>query len=351
MRTYTPLILVLLLVMGVMGGLVWLPLRLPSGLDVQGQVLPVQAWYLTRDPDGNLIATLHSYRAGAVVAYTAASVARGDVVALSVDPTLLQRGYTTAGDTVGVLLSGEASYVLAQLAGQLRTAEATLRLYETGEKTALIEEARQRLLRLEEERTQLARTLARKQELHARAFLPDEELELAASTLRQLERSVAEAQAHLEVVQTGARPEQVALAQTQVQALQDETQALRHRLARNTFVVPISGPILHTASPDTLLVVADTSDYVVIMPVRWEDRAQAAIGQAVTFRTDNATLSGTVVHQDPIAQPLNGGSYLLVTATVDGPSGGQILPGVRVRCTLSGEALSPGAWLLKALGR
>lgn len=351
MRTYASLILVLLVGAGMVGVLAWLPIRIPNGLEVSGRVLPVQAWLLTRDPNGHLVATLHSHRAGAVVAYTAANVERGDLVDLSVDPALLQRGHVAAGDTVGVLLSGEGVYALAQLAGQLLTAEATVRLYETGEKAPLIEEARQRLLRLEEEHTRQAKAVARQQELHARALIPDEELELGTSTLRQMALAVAEAQAHLEAVQTGARPEQVALARAQVQALRDEMQALRQRLARNTFVAPISGPILHTASPDTLLTVADTSGYVVVLPVRWEDRARVAVGQEVRIHTDAGTVSARIVHRDPAARLFGESAWLLVTAEVVGSPGGLLTPGLRVRCTVPAAPLSPLAWVRETWGR
>ena len=212
-----------------MVALLFLPVELTDDISVPGRVFPAQEWVVVRDASGAVSATLRDYGSGAVEATYAAEPARGDAVRFRLAPTV-GTGSVEAGDTVGVFVSGEAALRLAALEGQVASAQAEIRLSRAGEKDPLVEAARQEVLRAREALEQARRVGARRCDLAERGVIAVDACEAATSARHLAEAEAAAAAARLEAVQTGARDEEVALAQTRLVALEPSSWSLTRRL-------------------------------------------------------------------------------------------------------------------------
>lgn len=313
----------------------WLPVQVPRSITVPGRVLPVQEWLLTREATGELAATLRDHQTGAVVSYFATEIDRGDALEFNLISSVLRRGYVSAGDTVGLLSSSEVQQRLTQLQGELATSEALLRETLAGEKEAVIDEARQQHLQAQEQVELQRRLVERQRQLAAQDLLAPELLEQSETQLRLYELGVAAAAARLEALRTGSRPEEIARAQAQVQALRNELRAHEQRLALSTLTTPISGPILHAPAPDTLLTVLDTTGYVVTMPLVWFEQNRVRTGQAVRVAVPgwSGTGDGTITHVGAFAWQVQQQPFVMVTARLNENVPG-LVAGLHVQCTI-----------------
>ena len=332
-----------MLVSGVVGAVAVVlvaPVTVPNRVEVPGRVLPAQEWVVTRSSNGAVSATLRNYLTGAVQATLAAEPARGDAVRFHLGPAASARTIS-AGDTIGGFISEETALRLAAISGQVEAAKAELQLSQAGEKEALVEAARQDVIRARAALDYATRVAERQRASFERGIIAQDDLDEAESERRVAEAETAAAEALLEASMSGARDEQVALAQARVDALEEESTLLRSRLQASDLVAPITGLVYRVSSPDTLLMVADTSTYTVMLPIRWADRDRVSPGQEVTLRT-------TEWGEQPKARVLDiressgraaGQAYLVATAEV--VSGRHALtPGLLVRGSIETDRVS-----------
>ncbi|MEM7786259.1 MAG: hypothetical protein AAF594_00895 [Bacteroidota bacterium] len=323
-----------------------LPVEVAGTLDVPGRVLPAREWAVVRGTDGAVSATLRDHRTGRVEATFVAAPERGDATHFHLD--VGASAWIAAGDTVGAFVSGEAAVRASRLAGDIEAAEAQVTFFEAGQKDALVEAARQEVVRAEEARDQAQRDADRLADLFARDVVAAQDVEAAQSEVQRATAEAAGAAARLDDVQTGRRDEEVRLARARRAALEREADALRDRLGMNTLVAPISGVVHRVVSPDTLLVVADTSAYTVVLPVRWGDRARAQPGQTVRVRGAEwgPAAEARIVDLRETSARADGQTYLLATAEI--VRGAETLtPGLLVLCTVE----TPPAPLTERLRR
>lgn len=177
--------------------------------------------------------------------------------------------------------------------------------------------------------------MGRLRTLRERGLVSEEEAETSKSTLEIYRLNAAAAEAGLQSVKTGSKKEQIALCQSRIDALEEEIKTVRRRLEHLTVVSPLSGVVLRSFWADTLVAAADTTSYVVVMPVRWEDRHYLAPLQEVTVNI--AGLSpppyGKLAQLGGEAQILAGRQILLATATVSGARG--LAPGLMAQCSIA----------------
>lgn len=319
--------------------LVVLPVEVPRALDVPGRVFPAQEWVVARTPDGAVSAALQNHRTGEVEATYTAQPMRGDAVRFRLRPTA---GYPIVleGDTVGVFESGEAARLRAAVAGDIEAARARLALHQAGAKEAVIEVARQEARRADEALAYASDVYARQAALAERGVVASQETEAADNARRLAEAEAAAAQARYDDARTGAQAEQIALVQAEIAALEAQARSLAERAQLSTLVAPFSGQALRVFSRDTLLVVADTSAYLVAMPVPWAERARVAVGQPVAIRTAGGVARARIVDLRSTPVHTAGQPYLMGMAEVE--SGREVLvPGQLARCAIELDAQPP----------
>ena len=325
------------------------PVRIPERIEVPGRVTPAQEWVVARADNGAVSTTLRDYRTGAVEATLAAEPARGDAVRFTLGPAASAR-HVEAGDTVGGFVSEEAALRLAALAGQVEAARAELELSQAGEKDALVEVARQDLRRAQAALEYAEQVVERQRALFERGIVSQTELEEAESEWRVAAAEAAGAEAMLQASQTGEREEQVTLAEARLEALEEEASILQGRMSLNNLVAPISGIVYRVSSPDTLLLVADTSAMAVFLPVRFEDRSRVLPGQEVTLRTSEWGEQPTarVIDVRESSGRAAGQAYMMAMAEITSGHE-QLTPGLLVQGSILTGRLHPLYFLQRTL--
>lgn len=343
------------------------PVELPDHVEGVGRVLPAQEWVLVRTASGAVTATLRDHRTGAVSTTFAAEPARGDAVRFDLGPVASRRA-VEAGEAVGTVASGEAALRLSAVRGEIEQAQAELRLSGAGQKAEVVETARQEVQRAEAEAERMDAEIAEAQAVRARAeaaaarqrelasggLTSDEALEEAESAVRLAEAGVETARARARAARarvttatarvraaaSGERPEEAAVVRARIDALEREANSLLRREELGTLVSPISGRVGRVFSPDTLLLVSDTSAYHVLLPVRWSDRDRVRVGSAVMLQTASGEPSARIVDVREAAAPRARQAYLVATAEV--VSGAEHLaPGLLVRADVEAEPKTP----------
>lgn len=323
------------------------PVEIERPVRGQGRVLPAQEWVLARTGDGAVTATLRDLRTGAVTTTFSAAPERGDAVRF--DLTAVGEA-VRAGEPVGAFASGEAALELAALRGEIEAAEAGLRLSRAGARAEVVRAAEEQVRQAEAEREQAARAAARQRELFEQGLAAAHAVEAAEEAAAAAQAAVAVAAAEREVVALGPRPEAVGVAEARVAQLRAEAAQLRARRAMDAITAPISGRVQRVFSPDTLLFVADTSAYHVLVPVRWEDRRRVRVGAAVTLATGDAEPArARVTDVAPAAPTHRGQAFLVATAEVVGGAE-RLVPGLRVPVAIAAEPATPLGLAREALG-
>ena len=312
-----------------------LPVKIPYNVTVPGRALPYREWAVVRDRDGNIEAFLRDHAQGSVESYIAHRFERGDVVRLSIHPGLNPHNRVAAGDTVITIYSTQTQQELAQLTGQLAAAEASLVFYAAGEKEALILEAQTLVSQARDQAEQQQREVDRLRPLVEQSLVSQQEFEQAETTLQVLEADIAVAEARLDAVRTGAKPEQIQLTQAEADAVQREIDTLNDRLHLFTLTSPIDGITVRSSGSDTLLTIQDVSKLTIVMPVPWVDHQMLNIDQTIDVQLLGMESAGTarIVMLGDAVNLLNGVQVLLVTAIIDDVPQ-EFLAGAVTTCTL-----------------
>lgn len=330
-----------------------LPIRFDYTIEATGRIVPRQEWVLTRGPEGQLITAYYDYLEGTTRAFTVAQYEQRDIIRFALNDSIITRGYVAAGDPVGAIYSNFVSTQIARLRGSIATENAMLRQVRTGERASVVAEAQQVLERARIQLDQQQRQVDRLRALAARNVISAEEMETAESTLQVFERNAQIAESQLASARTGAKPEQEALVRTRIQNLETELDNVLLNARDQTITSPISGILLKTPSPDTLLAVSDTSAFVVYIPVPIKHYPYVEVGQPLTIETlvRGQRLQGYLLRREPVVRSVEGVQVLIVQALIEHASGSDLLPGLTARCRIKAGKVTPLEYVRRFSGR
>lgn len=320
----------------IMAGLLLLaPFRYAYTVDATGKIMPARQWVLQRNADGAVAGVLYDHARGMVERYTIAQPERGDAGDFALAPGMATYRHIGAGDTVGRFSSSAVAWRLSQLEGELAAARADLIAGEAGEKAEVVTAARHALALAEREAAEQRRLLERQRALLAAELVSPQELEAieTAAEVAALREQIARAE--LARVESGLRPEDLAALRARIAALEGEVAVLKERVGRFALTSPLSGRITPAFSMDTLLIVADTTARVVLLPVRAGERPMIKPGQRVDIAGPfpGGSAAGTIRHLDPAVKTIGGHEVVFATVSVD-DGGGDWPDGAMVRCTI-----------------
>ncbi|MFQ5638146.1 MAG: hypothetical protein ACE5IR_09160 [bacterium] len=312
-----------------------LPIKIPYSINVPGKLLPAREWILTRGTDGRLITMLMDHKEGMNQSYSVRQFERGDAVRFSFHHGITSNRAITAGDTVASIYSNEIERQIVRLRGEMAAQAASLKLYLTGEKASIVNEAEKRLAFEKKQAEEEKKKHQRLKQLYERDLISKQEFELTQSDVQLVDLNVAIAEAELQTVQSGAKEERIEMIHSRINALQQEIQTLQKRAQDFTLTSPISGVAKRTFSSDTLMVIADTTEYVVIMPILWRDRDYVSLKKSVRLNSSVAHIQDAILLKlDNNVYNLSGRQVVLAIALVNGKMSAA-LPGLFIRCSIS----------------
>ncbi|HVO74131.1 MAG TPA: hypothetical protein VMT35_08915 [Ignavibacteriaceae bacterium] len=244
-----------------------LPIKLPYTFNVPGKVLAAEELLVTRNRNGQLLTILRNNITGTSESFSVLEFERGDNAKFYINPRITMGCIISKYDTIGSIYSNELEYSLTSLKGELNVAQSLLNQSITGEKESLIKEAKENL-DLAIKKTELEKKLFyRAQQLHEKGLISDQEFELSQNTLGLDETAEKVAEAKLQTVLTGEKKEQIEMVKSQIAALQKQVIILEKKSAGFNLLSPIKGFVRWVPDGDTLLIISDTSSYVISFPV------------------------------------------------------------------------------------
>jgi hypothetical protein len=335
----------LLLVLALLFGL---PIRIPYSIEAQGKIVPQREWALVRQQEGTLVATLRNNLRGAVERYTVMGFDRGDQVTFQKNPLVVEGAAIDLGDTLGVYHSQELQRQWIQLKGDLADELARTAVDESGRKEPIVWAARIELERSRSQRIWQEREVDRLRKLWQRQLISDAELDQARNTLDQQRLQEEWAEAQVRVVRSGSKEQELEWRRSRILAMQEELGILGARLEKAVIRAPIGGLVSTLASGDTIAVVYDTTSFISLMPVRWQERGNVARRQQVEIPLAGKVLPATIVHLGQTAHSVGGQQYFSTKALIEGGRD-LLVPGLVVRCAIVAAPLSPWEYLLRLL--
>jgi hypothetical protein len=323
-----------------------LPIKIPYSIKAPGKILPAKQWIVTKGPDGRLITILKDNKLGISRNYSVSQFERGDAIQFSLRPNISSGSAIKEKDTVASIYSNEIERQFVQLKGELEVAKASLAANETGEKQSSIQEEKERLEYMKKQADEQKKIFNRLEALYRKDLISQEEYEISKGTtdLNQINISIAEA--HLQTVQSGVKKEQIDYINSQIQSLQKQIDILQKRFKNYTLISQVTGIANPILGNDTLLIVSDTSEFVVLIPVKWEERNYLSQNQTIYLKTPDSSVTqdATLVRIDKSIHPLNGGQVFFVTAYFDSPKI-DFLSGLMVQCSIQCNPIRPVDYL------
>ena len=309
--------------------------KLPCSIEGVGRVLPLREVNLIYSSSGRLTVLLKDNLNGVVSASLIAQFERGDVASFRLNPVIKLGAYVKSGDTIGVIYSSEFERELVKLIGELQVEKAMLDFYRTGEKEELIAEAKERLNYAKEQAREQMKILRRMKLLYEKNLISAQEFELAQTTANLYNINVKIAEAQLKALQSGAKKEQIDVIMKKIKALEDEISVLRKMLSMLAVVSPVDGVVFRIASGDTLLSIADTTGYVVLIPVGLKDVGKIKSGGVVEVLANGVYYPGRIERIERVVRVFKGRQMFIAVARFRALKGrffaGEIL-NYRIRC-------------------
>lgn len=310
--------------------------RVPFSLNTYGRVVPMREWTLTKGNNGELISSIFSHLSGQAEGYSVIRSPQDGSMSFTLMTTMVPGGIVSRGDTIGRVYSSDTEERLIELQGQLDVARAQLAAEATGEKEALVRQAKNELLYVQTAINTYRKRVERLQSLREKNLISQEEFEMVSDSLRLLQIEEAVAQAQLEVVSTGGKKEQLAFLAAYIQSLRRDIQALRSRKDSFHITAPISGRVERVEASDTLVTISDTSAFVVLMLLKWDDSRYVATSQPPIVNLSGIDMSATaeLVSVESDMRVADSRQVVLAVGRIT-ESTGKIYSGAFVECSLA----------------
>ncbi len=313
-----------------------LPFKFEYKIHSQGQVQPSKEWTIYKGTDAAITSVLTDHLSGINTSYSVAQFVRGDVVQFSFSQGIKAGVFVSRGDTVGTVYSSELEREMIDLKNDIALTRSTLNVNLSGEKESLIKQEQERLNYALQQAEEHKKILNRLKSLFERGLVSQEEYEIAQGTAELNEINIAISKAALESVETGEKPEMINYFNAQITNLEKELSVLEKRYSGLTLISPISGTIDRQTNNDTLLVLNDVSDFVIIIPVNILEKKYISLPLNVDVYINNKRqeISAQLISIDNKARLLNGTQVIVGSTKLSGDLQ-NLMPGMMVDCYLN----------------
>ena len=255
---------------------------------------------------------------------------RNDFLGFEMNQMLRSGQRVNKGTVAARLFSTENQLQLQVLLGQLEEAKARLKVLQSGEKLPIQQEAKQLLEYAKTQYDNYCPVIERKRELFQQKLLSQEELENAEAEFKLLTVNVSIAEAKLKSAQTGEKPETHQMIQAQIEALQNQINAIRVKLSAETIVIPIDGVVMTSLDESVLCQVAQLDTMLIQIPVdeKYIRYLKPGYPIQVCAQAHNERLyTGKLLSIGPKAEVINGQMRFILIGEIINPDF-SLLPGM-----------------------
>lgn len=323
-----------------------LPIKISYNLFVRGKILPANEWIIYKGSDGRLTSQLINYKTGINQSYDVTLFDRGDAMQFEFNPSLASGTSIEQNDTIAVIYSNENERQIENLKGEIIAAKASLSLNLTGEKEAVIDQEIKNLDYAVKQADEQKKILDRYKALYDKGLVSQEEYEISKGTYDLYLINISISKARLKTVETGAKQEQIEFLKTQINSMQNELAILQKRFTGFTVTAPINGVVSRKTNSDTLMIISDISEFVLLCPVKVKDKKylQTSANVDIHAHGTKQDVKSFVYEIGNDVQLVNGIQIVTVTSSVEGNSD-QLIPSLIVDCFIETGKLSPLEYL------
>ncbi|MFH1198104.1 MAG: hypothetical protein V1720_20550 [bacterium] len=323
------LIIVLILI------LLLLPIKISYRINTTGKVLPVKEWFLIRGADGNLMTSLINNRTGVYENYTVSQFNRGDAAKIETVAHLEAGSAITMNDTIIKIFSNDVNKEIAELYTDLNSEEALLSVLKSKEKQAVIQTEKENVAYAERQVAEQERLYQRKKQLFEKNLISQEEYEIAegAVGLFKINRDIAKQR--LQIVMTGAKPEEIEMTQSKIKDLKKEIAVIQKKMSDYVVLSPVSGVVSRSFSADTLMIVHDTTEFILLLPITVKEIGELKENQEVVVNNSafGQDVRGTILNWEKNVRNINQKQFFIAAASVENAPG--LYPGSAVECYIT----------------
>ena len=350
--TSRKLLIIWIVIISIIVLLLILPIKLNYTLHVKGKILPNKEWIIYKGTDGRLTSLLTNYKTGINQSYDVTLFDRGDAMKFTFNSALHSGSWIKSNDTIAVVYSNEIERQIENLKGQIASAKASLMMNETGEKESIVNQEKKNLDYAIRQAEEQKKVLDRTEALYNKGLVSQEEYEIVKGSYDLYEINISISKARLDAVETGVKKEQIGLIKSQIIFLEKELVVMQRRFKGFTVTSPINGIVSRKTNSDTLMVISDVSNHILLCPVKVNDKkfiSDSALVEVIAIgRSQNITAH--VYEIDNNVKIVNGLQVVMVTSEID-ESNKDINPSIIVDCYIHTGSLTPLQFLFRLWNR
>lgn len=295
-----------------------LPIEIPYYVKTQVQLLPSEEWMITRINGDQFTTKLTNRITGAVEKYQTFQFDRGDVISIAFAENISAGSKIGKNDTVAYIGSKDIEREISRLRGEIKSAEANLEVYRSSEKESIISEEEERLNYARKQFEEQEKLNERNKKLFAKQLISEEDFQISERRLELYRINIRVREEKLASVKTGSKSSLVGLAESNLESLEEQLEAVLNKYSAHVLTSPIDGSVFIPESEDTLLKVGSRSAYTAIIPVesKYFRDIKAGSGVELSISEADSLIHTKVVRIDNQISNLLGKKYILLFSTV-----------------------------------
>jgi hypothetical protein len=321
-----------------------LPLEIEYSVSSYAKVLPAQQWVVMRGNDGMYISTIKDVTKGINSLYQVNQFERGGSVEVRLNPELRPNQVVNYGDTLGIIYSSTNMQRYIELQGRLSVAKAELDVNLSGEKESIIKQAEQNLKLAQSQEDRQSKVVDRLQQLYEKRIVSEEEYQLAADALRSLKIEVEVRQAAYETARTGAKDAEIQRLKMNIVSLENQIESIQNQLNSYNIIAPFTGRIERSFSNDTLLILSETEQCLVFIPIGIDEKKYLLPDSRISVSVGSDVLTASILDINNTIEVVNNKQCVTLTAVMDGTI--ETNYGMIVPVEIYGRMLTPYQYLV-----
>jgi len=305
-------------------------------ITAQGIIYPYQEWKLAKTSDGNLINSLKNNFNNTITNYTVTEFQRGDMAEFSIKNEIFHKAYIEKDDTIGHISSNREVRRILELEGELNSQQMLLTFYASGEKPEEVQVAYDKMILARQQYETQDKINQRNKILFDRGHIPEEEYEISENNFIISYQNYLIARSQHEALLSGAKSEQLDYIKANISSLEQNIAHLKGLIDAFTITSPISGKIIRkqgmNSEFDAILRVADTTRFVVVIPVELYNIPYIEPGQMIGIISpvNGEHIPASVVNFDSNVQTLDQRQHIFLSALINAQDASGLFPDMRV---------------------
>ncbi len=203
---------------------------------------------------------------------------------LSIRPQVKEGDRVRVGQLIAQVNSSESEGQLSESRANLERAQSQLQLLKNGPRPEEISQTEDLIEQVKMKLQKSNSDLARSEELSQKGMIPQAQLDSDRTANEVLKSELGFYQKQKRLQKEGARPEEIAIAEADIKAIQAKIDRLENQLAANKIYAPFGGSVVSLQADSNILTLARTDTMRVRIPVPEKEISPIKVGQTVMLK-------------------------------------------------------------------